>query len=90
MNIRLLADRILIEPSESESKTAAGIIIPEMSQKRPQSGKVVAVGPGTKHFPVSLKVGDTVHYGMFKGMDITIDGKEYAMMKESDIHAKGV
>ena len=87
MNIKLLADRILIEASAPESKTASGIIIPDSSQKRSQKGTIVAVGQGTKLSPMTLKVGDKVLYGVFTGFEIHIDGKEYVMMKESDVYA---
>ena len=67
LNIKLLADRVLIEPLEAETKTASGIIIPDSAKEKPQKGNVVAVGPGTKENPVTVKVGNTVLYGKYSG-----------------------
>ena len=87
VNIKPLADRVLIEPLEAETKTASGIIIPETAKEKPQKGKVVAVGKGTKDNPITVKVGETVLYGKYAGTEITIDGSEYLIMRESDILA---
>ena len=85
INIRPLADRVVIEPAAAEEKTASGIIIPDTAKEKPQKGTVVAVGPGTKDEPTSLKVDDSVLYGKYAGTEITIDGNEYLIMKESDV-----
>jgi len=87
LNIKPLADRVLIEPAEAETKTASGIIIPDNAKEKPQRGKVVAAGKGTKDEPITVKVGDTVLYGKYAGTEITIEGKEYLIMRESDILA---
>lgn len=87
LNIRPLADRVLVEPSAAETKTASGIIIPDTAQEKPQQGKVVAVGSGKKDEPITVKVGDTVLYGKYGGTEIKHDGKEYLIMRESDIYA---
>ena len=87
VNIKPLADRVLIEPAAAEEKTAGGIIIPDTAKEKPQKGKVVAVGPGKKDEPMSVKMGDTVLYGKYAGTEISIDNVNYLMMKESDIYA---
>ena len=87
MNIRPLADRVLVEPKEAETKTASGIYIPETAKEKPQQGKVIAVGSGKKDEPMELKVGDTVLYGKYSGTEITVDGKDYLMMRQSDVLA---
>ena len=87
MNIRPLADRVLVEPKEAETKTASGIYIPETAKEKPQQGKVIAVGSGKKDDPMELKVGDTVLYGKYSGTEITVDGKDYLMMRQSDVLA---
>jgi chaperonin GroES len=87
MNVQPLADRVLIEAAPAEEKTAFGIIIPDTAKEKPQRGKVVAAGPGKKDEPMSVKVGDTVLYGKYAGTEITVEGKEYLIMRESDIYA---
>ena len=87
MNIRPLADRVLVEPKEADTKTASGIYIPETAKEKPQQGKVIAVGSGKKDEPMELKVGDTVLYGKYSGTEITVDGKDYLMMRQSDVLA---
>ena len=87
MNIRPLADRVLVEPKEAETKTASGIYIPETAKEKPQQGKVIAVGSGKKDEPMELNVGDTVLYGKYSGTEITVDGKDYLMMRQSDVLA---
>ncbi|MBR1644243.1 MAG: co-chaperone GroES [Bacteroidales bacterium] len=87
MNIQPLADRVLIQPAEAEQKTASGIIIPDTAKEKPQSGKVVAVGKGTKDHEMTVKVGDTVLYGKYSGTEINYEGNVYMIMKESDIYA---
>lgn len=85
--IKPLADRVLIEPAEAESKTASGIIIPDTAKEKPMRGKVIAVGNGKKDEPLTVKVGDTVLYGKYSGTEIQYDGKDLLIMKESDIYA---
>ena len=87
MNVRPLADRVLIEAAPAEEKTASGIIIPDGAKEKPQRGSVVAVGPGKKDEPMTVKTGDTVLYGKFSGTEIQVEGKDYLMMRESDIFA---
>ena len=87
VNIKPLADRVLIEPAAAEETTASGIIIPDTAQEKPQRGVVVAVGPGKKDEPTIVKVGDSVLYGEYSGTDLNLDGKDYMMMRESDILA---
>lgn len=87
VNIKPLADRVIIQPAEAEEKTASGIIIPDTAKEKPQKGSVVAVGDGKKDEPITVKVGDNVLYGKYAGTEITIDGKEYLIMRESDIFA---
>jgi len=87
INIKPLADRVLVEPSAAETKTTSGIIIPDTAQEKPQKGMIVAVGKGTKENPLSVKVGDSVLYGKYSGTDLKYDGKDYLIMKESDILA---
>tara|TARA_B100001248_G_scaffold258628_1_gene243147 strand:- start:1044 stop:1316 length:273 start_codon:yes stop_codon:yes gene_type:complete len=87
MKLKPLADRVLVEPSAAETKTTSGIIIPDTAQEKPQKGMVVAVGKGTKENPVSVKVGDNVLYGKYSGTDLKYEGKDYLIMKESDILA---
>ena len=90
MKFRPLHDRVLIEVTDSEEKTAGGIIIPDTAKEKPQEGKVVAIGSGTrtedgKIIPMDVKVGDIVLFGKWSGTEVKIDGKEYSIMKESDI-----
>jgi chaperonin GroES len=87
LNIKPLADRVVVEPAAAEEKTASGIIIPDTAKEKPQKGTVVAAGPGKKDEPVTVKVGDVVIYGKYSGTEIQIEGKDYLMMKESDIYA---
>ncbi|HOI88755.1 MAG TPA: co-chaperone GroES [Lentimicrobium sp.] len=87
VNVKPLADRVLIQPAEAEQKTAGGIIIPDTAKEKPQRGTVVAVGPGKKDEPLTVKVGDNVLYGKYAGTEITVDGKDYLIMRESDIVA---
>jgi chaperonin GroES len=85
MKQKPLKDRVLIEPMEAEEKTASGIIIPDSAKEKPQKGKVVAVGDGKKDEPMTVKEGDTVVYGKYAGTEITIDDKDYLIMREDDI-----
>jgi len=87
LNIKPLADRVLVEPAPAEDKTKSGIIIPDTAKEKPQRGKVVAVGPGKKDEPTTLTVGDTVLYGKYSGTEINIEGTDYLIMRESDILA---
>ena len=87
VNIKPLADRVLVEPLEAETKTASGIIIPDTAKEKPQRGKIIAVGPGTKENPVTLKAGDIVLYGKYAGTELQHEGMDYLIMKESDILA---
>ncbi len=87
MKIKPLADRVLVEPKEAETKTASGIYIPDTAKEKPQEGKVVAIGSGKKDEPMEVKIGDIVLYGKYSGTEITVDGKSYLMMRQSDILA---
>jgi len=87
VNIKPLADRVLIEPMEAETKTASGIIIPDNAKEKPQKGKVVAVGPGTADNPITVKNGETVLYGKYAGTELKLEGKDYLIMRENDILA---
>ena len=87
MNIKPLADRVIIEPSAVEEKTAGGIIIPDTAKEKPQKGKVVAAGPGKKDEPITVKVGNIVLYGKYSGTEISFEGNDYLIMRESDIVA---
>jgi len=87
LKIKPLADRVLIEPAAAEEKTAGGIIIPDTAKEKPQKGTVVAIGPGKKDEPITVKVGESVLYGKYAGTEITIDGVNYLIMRESDIVA---
>lgn len=87
LNIKPLGDRVVVEPAEAETKTATGIIIPDTAKEKPQNGIVVAVGPGKKDEPLTVKEGDRVLYGNYAGTKISIDGKDYLIMNESEIFA---
>ncbi|MEX0968363.1 MAG: co-chaperone GroES [Bacteroidia bacterium] len=87
LNIKPLADRVLVQPAAAEEKTASGIIIPDTAKEKPQKGKVVSVGPGKKDEPTTVKEGDQVLYGKYSGSEITIEGDDYLIMRESDILA---
>ena len=90
LNVKPLADRVIVEPAAAEETTAGGIIIPDTAKEKPQEGEVVAVGPGAKNedgkvSPMDVKVGDMVLFGKWSGTEVKIDGKEYSIMKETDI-----
>ncbi len=87
VSIKPLADRVLVQPAVAESKTASGIIIPDTAKEKPQKGVIIAVGAGKKDEPITVKVGDNVLYGKYAGTEISVDGKEYLIMRESDIFA---
>lgn len=87
VNVRPLADRVLIEPAAAEEKTAGGIFIPDTAKEKPQRGTIVAVGNGKVDEPMTVKVGDTVLYGKYAGTELQFEGKDYLIMKEADIYA---
>ncbi|MBM3403815.1 MAG: co-chaperone GroES [Bacteroidetes bacterium] len=87
VKIKPLADRVLVEPAQAEEKTAGGIIIPDTAKEKPQKGTVVAVGPGKKDEPMTVKVGDHVLYGKYSGTEISYDNNNYLIVRESDILA---
>ena len=87
VSIKPLADRVLVEPAEAEETTSTGIIIPDTAKEKPQKGSIVAVGSGKKDEPLTVKVGDSILYGKYAGTEITVEGKEYLIMRESDIFA---
>lgn len=90
LKLKPLADRVVVKPSEAEEKTAGGIILPDTAKEKPVEGTVVAVGPGKtaddgKVIKPEVKVGDRVLYGKYSGTEVTINGEEYLIMRESDI-----
>ena len=87
VKVQPLADRVLVEAAAAEEKTSGGIIIPDTAKEKPQRGKVIAVGAGKKDEPMTVKPGDVVLYGKYSGTEITVDGNEYLIMRESDILA---
>ncbi|NLG16620.1 MAG: co-chaperone GroES [Fibrobacter sp.] len=92
MNVKPLEDRVLLKPMEAEQKTAGGIIIPDNAKEKPQKGEIVAVGPGKmtdkgQRAEMSLKKGDKVLYGKYSGTEITIEGEDYLILRESDVLA---
>ena len=87
VHIQPLADRVLVEPAAAEEKTAAGLYIPDTAKEKPQRGTVIAVGPGKKDEPTTVKAGDTVLYGKYSGTELQLGGKDFMIMRESDILA---
>jgi chaperonin GroES len=87
VNVTPLHDRVIVKPAAAEEKTAGGIIIPDTAKEKPQRGTVIAAGPGKKDEPVTVKSGDTVLYGKYAGTEISIEGEDYLIMRESDILA---
>ena len=87
MNIKPLADRVLIRPAAAEEKTVSGIIIPDSAKEKPLKGEVIAVGNGTKDEEMALKQGDLVLYGKYAGTEIELEGEKYLIMRQSDILA---
>lgn len=87
MNIKPLADRVLIKPAPAEEKTAGGIIIPDTAKEKPLQGEVLAAGNGTKDEEMVLKAGDTVLYGKYVGTEVELDGEKYLIMRQSDVLA---
>ncbi|MCI7177630.1 MAG: co-chaperone GroES [Bacteroidales bacterium] len=85
--IKPLADRVVVEPKEAETKTASGLYIPDTAKEKPQQGTVIAVGPGTKDVEMEVKVGDVVLYGKYAGTEVSFEDKKYLIMKQSDILA---
>lgn len=87
MNIKPLADRVLIKPAAAEEKTVGGIIIPDTAKEKPLKGEVIAVGKGTKDEEMVLKTGDQVLYGKYAGTELELDGNTYLIMRQSDVLA---
>ena len=87
MKIKPLADRVVVQPQEAETKTASGLYIPDTAKEKPQRGKIMAVGSGKKDEPMELKEGDIVLYGKYAGTEINIDDQEYLIMRQSDVLA---
>ncbi len=87
MNIKPLADRVLIKPAPAEEKTAGGIIIPDTAKEKPLQGEVLAAGNGTKDEEMVLKAGDTVLYGKYAGTEVELDGEKYLIMRQGDVLA---
>lgn len=93
MNLRPLEDRVVVQPKEAEETTAGGIVLPDAAQEKPQRGTVVAVGPGRlldsgERGGLSVAKGDEVIYGKYSGSEVEVSGKDYKIMRESDILAK--
>ncbi len=87
INVKPLSDRVVIEPQEAEEVTSSGIIIPDSAKEKPQKGTVVAVGPGIGDEKMQVKKGDLVLYGKYTGTELSIDGKDFLIMQESEILA---
>ena len=87
MNIKPLADRVLVKPAPAEQKTTSGIIIPDTAKEKPLKGEILAVGKGTKDEEMVLKAGDTVLYGKYAGTEIEVEGEKYLIMRQSDVLA---
>lgn len=92
MNVKPLEDRVILKPMEAEQKSAGGIIIPDNAKEKPQKGEVIAAGPGKvsdkgEKIAMTLKKGDKVLYGKYSGTEVTIDGEEYLIVRESDVLA---
>jgi chaperonin GroES len=85
VNFKPLADRVLVEPIEAVTKTASGLIIPDSAKEKPQEGKVVAIGSGKKDEPMTVTVGNKVLYGKYAGTELKLEGKDYLIIKESDL-----
>lgn len=95
LSLRPLDDRVVVEPTEAEEKTAGGILLPDTAKQKPQQGKVVAVGPGKlsdkgSRTSIGVKIGDIVLYGKYSGSDVEVNGNEVKILRESDILAKVV
>ena len=85
--LKPLGTRVVVEPKEAETKTAGGLYIPDNAQEKPQQGTVIAAGPGAKDEPMEVKAGDMVLYGKYAGTEVTVEGKKYLIVKQSDILA---
>jgi chaperonin GroES len=95
MKLRPLDDRVVIEPLEAEEKTAGGIVLPDAAKEKPQRGRVISVGPGKRlddggFAKIALEKGDEVIFGKYSGSEVTVEGTEYKIMRESDVLAKVV
>jgi chaperonin GroES len=93
LTLKPLDDRVVVEPTEAEEKTAGGILLPDTAKQKPQQGKVIAVGPGKlsdegNRLALAVKIGDTVLYGKYSGSDVEVNGKELKILRESDLLAK--
>lgn len=87
MNIKPLADRVLVKPAPAEEKTLGGIIIPDTAKEKPLQGTILAAGNGTKDEEMVLKAGDTVLYGKYSGTEVELEGEKYLIMRQSDVLA---
>jgi chaperonin GroES len=87
VNITPLHDRVIVKPAPAEEKTAGGIIIPDTAKEKPQRGTVIAAGPGKKDEPMTVKSGDTILYGKYAGTEVSLEGGDFLIMRESDILA---
>jgi len=87
VNITPLHDRVIVKPAPAEEKTAGGIIIPDTAKEKPQRGTVMAAGPGKKDEPMTVKAGDSILYGKYSGTEVSFEGEDYLIMRESDILA---
>ncbi len=92
MNLKPLADRVIVRALEAEEKTAGGLYIPDSAKEKPQQGEIVAVGPGRtaedgKAIAMEVKVGDKVLYGKYSGTEVSVEGEDYLIMRENDIFA---
>ena len=90
LSLKPLDDRVVVEPTEAEEKTAGGILLPDTAKQKPQQGKVVAVGPGKlddngKPMEIPVRVGDTVYYGKYSGTEVEVDGQKFVILRESDL-----
>jgi chaperonin GroES len=93
LTLKPLDDRVVVEPTEAEEKTAGGILLPDTAKQKPQQGKIVAVGPGKMSdegnlIALAVKVGDIVLYGKYSGSDVEVNGKELKILRETDLLAK--
>jgi len=93
LTLKPLDDRVVVEPTEAEEKTSGGILLPDTAKQKPQQGKVIAVGPGKlnddgNRTVLAVQVGDIVLYGKYSGSDVEVNGKEYKILRESDLLAK--
>ena len=87
VNITPLHDRVIVRPAPAEEKTAGGIIIPDTAKEKPQRGTVVAAGPGKKDEPMTVKSGYSILYGKYAGTEVSFEGEDFLIMRESDILA---